>query len=524
MQGLLYLFLTRMKNRLKELVKSPSKLILTIAIIAIMAFVIFAGNMSDGEGSTHRSIEELYAIIFALYSSMFILVSYGGFNRGASLFSMADVNILFPSPITSVKILFYGLIQQIGNSLLLGLFLIFQYAWLHDVYGVTIGGLIIILIGYGITVFCGQLTAMVIYSLTSSREERRKVAKAIFAITIGIFSGGILFTSYGMQGTAIEKLVKGANGTIAALFPLGGWIKSSVSGALSKNYLLLLSGLGAVILYVIAIVLLIVKKKADYYEDVLQATEVSFSAITSRKEGRIGEAAPQNIKLGKTGINKGFGASTIYYKQRLESRRARTLFLDMPSLLFIAMVIVFSFIMKNIGIAAVFAFSTYMQIFTIALGRWVKELIYPYIYLIPEPPFKKLINCIRESFPKMLMEAVLMYIPVGIILKLSPVAILLCILARLSFGFLFIAGNLLVERIFGTTTTKGLLMIFYFLTLIILVIPGILAAVMLTLSGFIIISEDITILLSLAVVNIPISLLIIFLCRNVLEYAELNNK
>ena len=34
--------------------------------------------------------------------------------------------------------------------------------------------------------------------------------------------------------------------------------------------------------------------------------------------------------------------------------------------------------------------ATYMQMFFVAIGRLLKELTKPYIYLVPEPPMKKL--------------------------------------------------------------------------------------------------------------------------------------
>ena len=163
MKALVYLFLVRLKNQIKELFKSPAKVILLIFIIATFVALIFSGNSVGAYGENFRDIKEMYAIIFALYNFIFFTVSYGGLSKGGTLFSMADVNFLFTSPIKSVVILFYGLIQQIGTSLLLGIFILYQYGWLHGLYGIEPGFLVIILLGYAITLFCAQFTAMFIY-------------------------------------------------------------------------------------------------------------------------------------------------------------------------------------------------------------------------------------------------------------------------------------------------------------------------------------------------------------------------
>ena len=64
-----------------------------------------------------------------------------------------------------------------------------------------------------------------------------------------------------------------------------------------------------------------------YYEDVMQTTEAAYTSVTAAKEGRVQEAAPKNIKKGKMGIGKGFGANTFYYKHLIENRRGKILLL-----------------------------------------------------------------------------------------------------------------------------------------------------------------------------------------------------
>ena len=86
------------------------------------------------------------------------------------------------------------------------------------------------------------------------------------------------------------------------------------------------------------------------------------------------------------------------------------------------------------------------------------------------------------------------------------------------------AGNILVERVFGTVSSKVLVFFFYFTALIILALPGIIVAVVLTSLGITVISATATMLLAMAFCNVPIALLVLYLCRNILQYAELNNR
>ena len=89
--------------------------------------------------------------------------------------------------------------------------------------------------------------------------------------------------------------------------------------------------------------------------------------------------------------------------------------------------------------------------------------------------------------------------------------------AYFTYAYLFTAGNLVTERVFGSVTVKALIFLFYFLVLIIMAIPGIAAAIFASM-----VMPEWTALLILSGVNILITLLGVFACRNILASAELN--
>ena len=156
MRALFYILLIRFKNRIKSLVKSPGALILIVILLALLLLPVLTGDHgSVDERTDYRSMEK-YAIMTAFYCT-FVMGSYSGLSKGASLYSMPDINLVFTSPISAKKVLFYGLIQQMGTSLFVGFFILYQYGWMHNTYGIFMGGLALILLGYAATVFCGQL-------------------------------------------------------------------------------------------------------------------------------------------------------------------------------------------------------------------------------------------------------------------------------------------------------------------------------------------------------------------------------
>ncbi|MBR3094335.1 MAG: hypothetical protein IKH12_01930, partial [Clostridia bacterium] len=143
MSALLYLVTHKLKNRVREIFHRPSELVLLLIGAALVVFVVFTGNLDVDPGAV-RPRAELSAIIFALYALVFVLTAKNGFVNGASMFSMADVNLLFTGPNKEKTLLSYGLFSQMGRSLMLGLFILYQYSWVHRAYGVTLTDLVIL--------------------------------------------------------------------------------------------------------------------------------------------------------------------------------------------------------------------------------------------------------------------------------------------------------------------------------------------------------------------------------------------
>lgn len=523
-KALLYVLLTRFKNKLLSIVKKPGQMIFIVILAAMFGFTIFSGNQS-GVSYFHRSTDELLSICLLVFGISYVLTAFSGISKGASLFSMSDVNLIFPSPVKPIPALIYGLIQQMGTSLLLGFFILFQYTTVHNLYGVNIDFLIAVFLLYAIVSFCGQLTAMVIYILTSSSDKKRKTAKYSFIgiVALAIIAIFLYALSLG-QESMIENVVAAASTFPVMLFPVIGWAKMILTGlfaAETVNILYVVLGAVLIVAYVALMVILVKVKQTDYYEDVLKATEVSFSAITAKKEGKLTEAVPQNVKVGKTGLGAGEGSDVFYYKHKVESRRAKVLIFDVQTLVYMGITCLFAFIFKNEGILPILILSIYLQMFSVALGRWVKELIMPYVYLIPEKPMKKLLNCLKESFVKISAEAVVLFIIVGLIMQLEPLEILGCILIRISCGVLFTATNLFCDRFFGGISLKAITLILYFLFSMIFALPAIITAVILYQFTY----TDLWLIYFIsAIVNTLAGVLTLFISRNVLQYAELNNR
>lgn len=515
-----YLLLIKIKNNIKQLFKKPARLIYAIVLIALVVFTVVARDQTSSQDETYSDIRILTAGLTAFYILMFLLISYNGFKNGASMFKMADVNLLFVSPVSPQKTLFYGLFQQLGTSLLLGFFMIFQYTWLNSAFGVTFGELIFLLLGYSLTVFIAQLTAMVIYSFTSHDEKKKRIALFLYyGIIILYVLGTVMYLLKDMENV-VPSLVRVGNSIFIRLMPAGGWIGGVLAGILLKDLSMMLLGVFVTLAFIGVMMILLSRTKQDYYEDVLKASEDQHMLSSAKKEGRLVETTGK-VKVGKTGITRGDGANTFYYKHKLEDRRARKFILEPISIGFLVATIIFTFFMKGMGILPIFIYSTYMQLISVKMGRFSKELGKQYIYLIPETSFKKIFYSIAEAFTGFLTEAVVLYVVLASILKLSPYEVIVLILARISFSYLLTAANILIQRVFGTLSSRTLIYMFYMLAVLVMAAPGVVAGILISMSGLVLLSQYVLPFLGVIACNILVTLLVIYLCKDVLKYAEL---
>ena len=516
MSALAYLTLATLKNRVRGLFRSPAKLIYAIFLLAMLVLLLFSGTMA-GEDGLGKPDSRLGGLIVGYFALMFLLTVNSGFSTGMSVFKMPDVNFLFAGPFRPLRVLFHGMLNQMATSLLMALVILFQYGWMHSEFGVGVGGLLIVVVGYGLAVFTGQITAMVIYAVSSGRNGLRKALRVVYVAVTVLWIGYILYSALG-EDDLLKSICDASVDSIGRLFPVAGWLGAACYEAILGSY----ASAGVLVaiwaVYTAALILVMAKVDQDYYEDVLQSTETTFAAQSAAKEGRVSENAPKNVNVGKTGLGGGWGASAFWYKHRIENRRSRKWLLSGMEIVFILVNLGFAFFMRGSGIIAPLAFAAYMMFFYVATGRLVKEMTKPYVYLVPEPPTKKLLWCLRESAAGYAVSALLSFGPMCFYVEAPLASIAAAAAAYFSYAYLFVAGNLVTERVFGGMTVKALVFLFYFIVLILMAAPGVAAAIFAS-----IVLPEWTALLVLAGVNALVTLLGVFLCRNILASVEMNN-
>lgn len=486
MNALAYLLLTQLKNRILSLRKKPGLLILYLitAAFLILCFVVLL--ISDYKPSHLGYADE--RIIFSIIAGIGLLFLWSfvsnGLSNGSSLFSMSDVGLLFVAPISTKKILMYGLISSLGKAMLANIFVIFQMSNLRSNFGYGLKEVFALFIICAVmTLFC-QLMSIGIYIISNGNPARKNIIKGII---IALFSGIAIMVLIiqRQEGLSLIKAVLSLPDTKwFGYIPVAGWSMMFFIGIAQGSVVTMLIPL---ILYFISgsiIILLLTSGTADYYEDVLLSTEITYQTQkTIKEEGKTIQNRKKKIKVSEKamGLNKGMGAMTIAYKHLLELKRtSKLMFIDSFTLFAAFGVGVAAYYLVKVTHLAsyiILATAIYLQFFMTVMGKLKSELLKPYIYLIPEKSVKKLFAASFTSIVKPCIDGIIMFSVLVVMGGTDPLTGLFYALAYASSGALFVGFTILYQRVLGGQPNNYVKMLFGVGFFLIIISPAIISSI-----------------------------------------------
>ena len=523
-----YLLRKQVKNYLKDILHHPSKLILYIFFIGFIVFVYINSLHKPSAPQDFKDIRMLHGVFLGWLLFLGTPSAFAALKNGASVFKMPDVNFLFVSPVSPKKILFYGLLKQVTGILFGFVFMAFYIGMLLDTFNITLGDVAVMIISTALFLFTVQVFSLLLYSVVNGKPKRAAAAKAAIYTLVGLNVLVVLlvFMKNGGAGSALNAAI---SSPYLEYIPLAGWYKGAAFAFIAGNTVRAVVFTALNTAFLILSIILFVKTDVDYYEDVLENAEKRFEVMRAVKEKRVyarDKDSMKRVKVGKEGIGKGCGADTFFYKHICEAkRRSRFVFVDKVTFIMLIVNLIACFIVRSVNGGHMSAgqimlmstgISVYILFFLNAAGDWTRELMKPYIYLVPEPPFKKLIWSSMTSIIKPAIDGIIVFPITCIAVRANLLTAFLCILLYASFGFLFTAGNVLSQRIFGSMSNRGVTMFLYIFMSILIIAPGVaVSAVLYFLQPWL---PGIIIGLPTAAWNVIVSVLIFYACRNLLSF------
>lgn len=475
MNALLFILRRQLKNIIRGLAQKPLALIGYILIgILMLGSVVVVLIMPSG--AVNNGSDELFSagltglVVIALYFSL-----RQGIENGSTYFRFSDVNLVFTAPMKSSKVLLYGFIKHMGTSLLIVLFTIFQIPNIKNNFMLKSYGIWLILLTVLFYSLLYPILGMVLYTFSSENRARRNMAKRVLDVLMALFVLG-LFQKLMETKSLADALIQYLNLGFFQWMPLVGQLKTigsaAVYGVDSAFYISILILAGVIA----ALVLILYKTDPDYYEDVLGATEQHEKRIKAKREGRDASYNQKKARKVKGGFSSR-GPRVIFEKHLLEYRKTSyILFFDKASLFVILAGIGFKYIIprENVSILYTLFFSAYVLFFFVVQGKWPMELEKHYIFLIPAGNGKKLLYTTLTENIKNVLDGILLFVVSFFVYESRPhpLVIVLCIVSYTLYGAVYIYGDVVSRRLFGSVHSKAMQIFIKLFVSFFVVIPG----------------------------------------------------
>jgi hypothetical protein len=487
--ALMFIVRRSVANAIKGLTKKPALLVLYIFValmfvgMLVMVFVMPQGLVRSNDPALFRVIASALAIVVYYFSLR------QGIEKGGSMFRAADVHHVFTGPFRPNDALLYGFVKQMGTIGLVLFVAVFQVPNLKNNFELQPYGVWVIILAVALIGLTYPIFGMGVYAFASKSRARKKLASGLLNAAVAVLLVFFVYNLYN-KGDLMAGALATFDSPFFTYFPVIGWLKGIISAAVDGINAQFWAGLGLMTASVAASVALLYRLNLDYYEEVLGATEYREAAIIAKREGNnlnFGVKARRKVTSGLSGA----GARALFGKNMLELRKsAFVLFFDRSSLIIIASALAFKFIMPNeqeindIAMMMVLSFSVYMLFILQMQGRWAAELGRHYIFTLPARASEKLFWVTAGDHIKNLIDGAALFVIAGIVLTATgiypqfPLATcLVCIVSYVFLGAVFVYGDVMARRLFGSVHSKPLQVFLKLFLVLFVVAPGVAASV-----------------------------------------------
>ncbi len=442
----------------------------------------------------------LLAVEAGVFALVLLLLGFGvhsGMKKGSDIFVMADVNFLFTAPMKPQSVLLFRLTFQMIAVMTGSIYLLFQIPNLVLNAGIPLE---VCLLGFFalIIVFVFQkLVSVGTYTITATHPKTQKfVVPGLIILAVAVL--GI----YGLTYVACDQDIwKALELSYASpwtrLIPLVGWMKGVVIHAVNGNIPMVLVYLVLNLLGMVALVYGIWHMKADFYEDAMAGAQTREDMMLAAAENRkvIEVKADGTVKKDKRKVKdehaslfgKAQGAVTFFAKERIVRRRLAKFGFATTTMLWyfticVGMAVlntkvldIQDFTVTGVILMAVLFFRNY--------GNPIaQESSMNWLFLVPESPYKKVFYAMMAGSYASAMDLLPGMAVAMLIMKISPLTMLLWFVTLVTMDFMLSGVGLLLEALFPASameTVKAVIQMMLKFVVIIFVVAAIVVGVVL---------------------------------------------
>lgn len=350
-------------------------------------------------------------------------------KRKGMLYRNCDVHFMFPSPVSPKFFLISGQMKTLAAGVLMEMIICLAgILW----FAVPAGRMLLYFLG--ISIFGTVMNVSLVVWLYGNEKLKtgtlKRAGNVLYVILLLLFLVGVFYLKE--NGFHFSTVTSYLASPWVQMIPLIGWEIAAVRliflGPDSVNII-------GTVLYLLGIILLVtaavrMKCTGQYYEDAMKFAD-DYEAIIARKKKTGVNIKERKKTLRRAAVRwKGSGAAAIFYRQLLEYKKERFFLLSGGGTfiyLIVGSVLIYLDARGYLGVPDEFrqylllGIAAYlMLIFGSLPTKWTKELDNPYVFLIPDRPVKKIWYATCLEHVKALVNMVLLVIPAGIFMGISP--------------------------------------------------------------------------------------------------------
>ncbi len=343
---LFFYYATRtVKNQIKKLFKTWVAVFIGICFVfglLVGVGAVFLGELADSqlpedEPSVEETLppedessedevidlspEEMKELVVAATGAIFlILIAFhimSADKSGNRIFPMADVNLLFASPLKPQSVLLFRLTSQLGAIVVAGIYLIFQLPNLVLNLGLPARLAWLIIPVFIFMLAYAKLIQIFFYTLASTKPPVRRILTPLAWGLLLLTAGGLVLTYRSGSLNPFEAGVAFFTAQAGHYIPIWGWLVALVDAIAKGTYLW--AGLWALLLCggIVGFAYVIWHLRADFYEDAMQnSAELAEAAQTLQNEGGLvaRKKKDRSDRYKRDGLCRGMGASVLLTK------------------------------------------------------------------------------------------------------------------------------------------------------------------------------------------------------------------
>lgn len=471
-------------NHFLEIKNNPKRLVVYLLYLLWIGSFVFNSVLSyrnPAKMPLELALQILGAAFVGLGSGLILYFLYRGTKESSTFFTMGDVHLLFPAPVSPQRVLLYSMVKQsLVHFFLYGLVILAFMPMMMNVARINLQYLPFMYWGFiGLLLAIAPLNFFV-FALGSKYGIQLRLQQGISALIVIflLYLAGMIISA----GELVQGLLLGLNASFLEYLPVIGWGKVVFMTAISGYRTYSLVALVLQLLFLICCILLSYCTAADYYEDILNGTEKR--SLRKKQQEGVEKARRFTLPFNKSKnvlVSKvGTGPWAFFWRSRVEySRSDLHPYLGFWTVIFLVAGLVAGFFVSKYtdGLTPVYIANgvmAYLIFIFSAANAGQHELTKPYIYLIPGSNLLKIISSNLTDVLRMSINILALNLSLGILLNAPLQVIAVMVIFVISFYALNLSSNFLLRVVFpNALDQKALYPLFLMLQILLLLVPGI---------------------------------------------------